>query len=341
MRIAHGRKSLPPTGTVVPTPPSSPLGAPVLTETSTAGTNPPTWDTVAADLHDGDTVELYYTEDGSTPTATGTPQGSIIYDARLETINWGTAWPNPFPDGVTVKWAERYGRVIGGSMVWSALSNVLSDTMPVVTTPDFVASSAQPAVVSAGGTNTVTFTGIDFQAGRYVVYVAPTSPLATAVTANGVPLTNVLSAVDSFSGICISPANQAATASCNVVVTLASTTANALGIMPGTLKNVSSATPSSTARSGVWAAYAPPVTTTSALTIPAGGVAVAFATLSAAIPHSANNGTQLSNTGMNNFTGRGVPNGVISKDLTSGAWTPSFDQNGTDFANVLAAAWAP
>jgi hypothetical protein len=55
---------------------SGSLRAGTLTQTSTAGTNPPTWDSLFPDGQDGDTVELYWTTNGSTPTASGTPQGS-------------------------------------------------------------------------------------------------------------------------------------------------------------------------------------------------------------------------------------------------------------------------
>jgi hypothetical protein len=146
------------------------LSAPVLTKTSSAGTNPPTWDATMADLQDGDTIELYYTEDGTTPTATGSPQGTHIANGVEENVNWGSAWPNPFPGGITVKWAERYGRIIGGTMVWSPLSNVLSDTMPSaggVLTP----ISATPAAQTNSATSH-TFPSVALGAGKPVIAIA-------------------------------------------------------------------------------------------------------------------------------------------------------------------------
>jgi hypothetical protein len=163
------------------------LAAPVLTKTSSSGTNPPTWDTQATNLQQDDTIELYYTEDGSTPVANGSPQGSITYDARMEEISWGAAWPNPFPGSITLKWLERYGRIDPGSglMAWSPVSNVLSDVMPAsggVATP----ISVQPAHDATNAT-THTFANITTGAGRVVVAVSAFFVAGVVLRPHGAP----------------------------------------------------------------------------------------------------------------------------------------------------------
>lgn len=168
------------------------LRAPTLTETSTAGTNPPTWDSTFPDGQDGDTIELYYTEDGSTPVANGSPQGTHTFNGVEETINWGTAWPNPFPGSITVKWAERYGRMVRGVMVWSSLSNVLSDNMPSaggVLTP----ISSTPAHQTNSAT-THTFSAVTFGAGKPVVGVSAyfTNSVTLTPSGGGTPVTLTL-----------------------------------------------------------------------------------------------------------------------------------------------------
>lgn len=313
------------------------LGALVLTRTSPANTNPPTWDwnPSTSNPEDGDTVELYYTTDGSTPVANGSPQGSITFDARTETINWGTAWPTAFADGVTVKWGERFGRLFGGAMVWAPISNILSDVMPVSSTPDFVQSANQPASDTTSSTSH-TFTGIDFVAGYGVVYTAPANPAVNSVTVAGTACTKVHTNPDTFTSIWVTNTPIAATASASVVVTYAGSTGCA--IMCGTLKNITSITPVSTADGAAWGSQPSPVTTTSALTIGTNQVGIGFGVLigSTASPTS-NSGTFLCN-GMLNYGTTGETSGIMSKSLTPGSFTPSFS-HGTNWATVMGAVW--
>lgn len=100
------------------------FSAPVLTLTSSpANANPPTWDTVMADLQDGDTIALDYTTNGSAPD--GINEETHIAEATEENFTWA-AFASPFTSGATIKWRERYGRDPGGGMIWSPWSNTLT-----------------------------------------------------------------------------------------------------------------------------------------------------------------------------------------------------------------------
>lgn len=160
--------------------PAAGLTAPVLTQTSTAGTNPPTWDAVMADLQDGDTIQLDYTTNGSTPD--GVAEASHVIDSREETVNWGSAWPNPFPGGVTIKWRERYGRDPGTGFVWSPWSNTLTGAMPASGSV-FVPGTAPAG--QTGSSTTHTFTSVAFGAGIPIVGVAAFFVSSVTLTPSG------------------------------------------------------------------------------------------------------------------------------------------------------------
>jgi hypothetical protein len=321
---------------------SGSLRAGTLTQTSTAGTNPPTWDSLFPDGQDGDTVELYYTTNGSTPTATGTPQGSVTYDSRYETINWGSSWPTAFTPGATVKWAERYGRVVRGVTVWSPLSNVLTDTMAVLTTADFVLSNTQPPDVGFGGLTTQTRTA-DFVAGRPVFYVQPSSPVVTGITVNdgttNYSCVKVLnSGADNYSGIWVCPTalSGSGAGTYSFVTTAASATANACPVITGTLINAASHVPVTTALLDSWGpAAGTTVTPVGTLTVSTGGVGVIFGTMGGGQPITVNNSTSL----ISNADYGGSPDGAAGKQTTAGSWTPSIAQGGNNIAMVLAATW--
>jgi hypothetical protein len=78
-----------------------------------------------ADLQQGDSIQLDFTTNGSTPD--GVAEESHTVDTFDEAITWST-WTG-FAGGSTVKWQERYGRVINGTQQWSNWSNLLSDTL--------------------------------------------------------------------------------------------------------------------------------------------------------------------------------------------------------------------
>jgi hypothetical protein len=221
------------------------LAAPVLTQTSTAGTNPPTWNATMANLQDGDTIELYYTEDGSAPVANGSPQGTHIANGVEENVNWGTAWPNPFPGGTTIKWAERYGRVVGGVMEWSPLSNILSDTMPA-SGATFVPGTAP--VGQSNSATTHTFTSVAFGAGIPIVGVSAyfVTGVTLTPTGGGTAISlNLVSDIDPTRRDATIWSHAAISAG-NYDVTITHSSANSdCSIHPGTL-SATSATPVST-----------------------------------------------------------------------------------------------
>lgn len=242
------------------------LTAPVLTRTSSAGTNPPTWDASLPDLHDGDTIELYYTTDGSTPTATGSPQGTHTAVATEETINWGAAWPASFTGGATVKWAERYGRNPGTGMIWSPLSNVLSDVMP--STP--WNPNPAPAGQNLGFVTTATFASENFLTGLGIVIVSVDNGQPSGVTVGGSAAAPVKTS--NATGVrSVSIWKIATTAGAKNVVISGSGIAG-IAIITGTLVGMNS---TETATGAEAYAFGADPQTTGSITCPAGGVVLA------------------------------------------------------------------
>jgi hypothetical protein len=81
-----------------------------------------------------------------------------------------------------------------------------------------------------------------------------------------------------------------------------------------------------------------PVTTTSALAVSSTGVGAAFAYMAGNTPFVANNGTLLV-TGMNGADGGSGDKGAISRQTSTGNWTPSFNENTLSGNGIVAATW--
>lgn len=242
------------------------LPALTLTLTSPANTNPPTFDSSLGDLDDGDSLELYYTTNGSTPTATGSPQGTHTADAREETINWGAGWPLSFASGVTVKWGVRYGRVVGGVTIWAPISNVLTDVMPVLIWNPNVAPAGQN--ISA---QTATFANENFLTGLGIVFVSSDNGQPSGVTVGGTSATLVKTS--NGTGVrSLSIWKVATTAGAKNVVVSSVAFMAGVAINTGTLLGMNS---TETATAALAYGFGGDPQTTGSLTCPSGGVILA------------------------------------------------------------------
>lgn len=227
-----------------------------------------------------------------------------------------------------------------------------SDTYSITTLADpaaasYVASGTQPALQAASSA-TSTFAAIDFQLGRPVVYIPPLNGAITVTSvtikgagAAGADVACTLRASEAGAGqqsIWVANSVTNAAGSYDVAVVISSADTN-WGIMCGSLINAGSAVATSTA-SKTFASNANPISTGSALTIPASGVGVAFCAHAGTAPRSAVNGTQIA-TGLNGWGGIAGDLGICSRNITAGAWTPSFTAAAQNFAAILAAAWGP
>lgn len=298
------------------------LRAGVLTLTTTPGTNPPAYDGTYPDLQDGDTLELYYTTDGSVPVV-GTPQASQVVDSRAETIVWGAAWPSPFPGGVTIKWFERYGRDPGTGMVWSPVTNMLSDAMP--------ASGAVfvPGIAPAGQTSsstTHTFASVAFGSGIPIVGVAAffTNSVTLTPSGGGSPISLTLRAdVDPSRRDATLWGHTTSIAPGNYDVAVGHSAANNdCSIHPGTLTG---ATAAPTGTFGQ-AAGVSSVSYAGAATVPANGVWIAVGHSYAAAPTmNWANGTptkdsQIATTGSTGSLAHGTSSGTVTCTPTPGGF---------------------
>jgi hypothetical protein len=217
----------------------------------------------------------------------------------------------------------------------------------------FVASTVQPAAINnAFGSAVYTFTGADFSAGGLgVVFVGP---LTNARTVSGIKIKGA-----GTSGADIALTQRAVSASgdqqtiwvCpdaspiviggvhNVEVTL-SAASDWVGVACGTLINATTGVPTSTALRNAYASTANPLTTATALTIPANGIGVAHIFMNGSLPHTANNGTKLADTLSGYAADAVATHGALSDNFTAGAWTPSFNAGSQAGWAIISATWS-
>jgi hypothetical protein len=214
----------------------------------------------------------------------------------------------------------------------------------------FIPSSTQPAVQNANS-NTRTFAATPFTGGgQPIVFIWYTSATITpsSIVVNGAAsgAANItLQQKQIMQGNSVTLAcyvgpdgtNIAADGSYDIVTNLSATLNGKVTVMTGTLMNVLSGTPTSTATK-TYTATASPETTSSAVTVPSGGIGLAFWFTAGATPQSANNGTIVADGAFQ--AGSSARNyGHISQMLTSGSWTPSFAQGDSGQNAILALTW--
>lgn len=110
------------------TPAGATITAPILTQTSTAGTNPLTWDATYTNVQTGDVVELAWTLNGvagAGETHTLTDQDIIEASSGSYTLPW-TNFRTAIAGGGAVTAKERINR---SGVTPSLYSNVLTDTV--------------------------------------------------------------------------------------------------------------------------------------------------------------------------------------------------------------------
>lgn len=191
------------------------------------------------------------------------------------------------------------------------------------------ASGEQVATGLGYGSSSYSFTSVAYAAGNPVVYVwaGGSSRVTTAVSVNAVSCTKQFEASNTEQSIWTCPA--VAAGSYDVAVT-ANFGLNTVYISTGSMTGASSGTATSSANKDFAYQSSNPVQATSALTRPAGGLALYFANLGGGTePITILDG------------GTSVDGSWLQQIVMSASGTPSFNVNSSGYAGILGATWAP
>lgn len=297
----------------------------------------------------GDFYRIAYGTSSTLTGATNAPWHEITSDDVLnETLGMAYSWGiAQLPSG-TEYMAVQFGRGADAASITltSLLSNIINDTYSALAS--FTAASTQPVAVNNSFAASVwTFAAADFVAAGYPVIAVKLNTTSRTISSVVLKSAGAAGADITFTQVAVTGSGTthalyvgnavvAASGSYVPVVTL-SGTSDWVGILCGTLKTTTP-TPSGTAIKNT-ASTANPVVTSSALTVPANGIGVAFASLQGSSPLTANSGTLLA-TGMNGNAGLARDTGAISKQATAGSWTPSFNEASQNSNSIVAAAWS-
>lgn len=214
-----------------------------------------------------------------------------------------------------------------GTTAKTATLTVTTEANPAV--PGYTPSSTAVAASTQNFTNH-TFNAIDFLDGYPVVVAGQTisSQPITGVTVNGIACTKVAQAGTTHDPAVWVCGTAVTAGNYDVVLTTAGFNNQWSLPMSGTLINTSTPTPTSTATLA-YQVNSTPYATSSALTIPASGIGVAFELGNSALTPSS--GTQIwaSTDGL----------AQTVRNLTAGSWTPTFTGGNSKFIGIIAATW--